>query len=78
MIGADSLHRLVMDLHKRLNAMQAALAEETLDGAAVYNLAEADRPLVSGIHGRAQSHREAEIQPSRAWPPPPRALAAAW
>ena len=24
--GADSLHRLVMDLHKRLNAMQAALA----------------------------------------------------
>ena len=44
--GADSLHRLVMDLHKRLNAMQAALAEENLDGAAVYNLAEADRPLV--------------------------------
>jgi hypothetical protein len=44
--GADSLHRLVMDLHKRLNAMQAALAEETLDGAAAYNLAEADRPRV--------------------------------
>jgi uncharacterized protein Yka (UPF0111/DUF47 family) len=44
--GADSLHRLVMDLHKRLNAMQAALAEETLDGAAAYDLAEADRPLV--------------------------------
>jgi uncharacterized protein Yka (UPF0111/DUF47 family) len=47
--GADSLHRLVMDLHKQLNAMQAALAEETLDGAAVYNLAEADRPLVSAF-----------------------------
>lgn len=44
--GADSLHRLVMDLHKRLNAMQAALAEETLDGAAAYNLTEADRPFV--------------------------------
>jgi len=44
--GADSLHRLVMDLHKQLNAMQAALAEETLDGAAAYNLADADRPLV--------------------------------
>ncbi|MBB4196655.1 uncharacterized protein Yka (UPF0111/DUF47 family) [Rhodoblastus sphagnicola] len=44
--GPDSLHRLVMDLHKRLNAMQAELAEETLDGAAAYNLAEADRPLV--------------------------------
>jgi hypothetical protein len=29
---------LVMDLHKRLNAMQAALAEERIDGAAAYNL----------------------------------------
>lgn len=44
--GNDSLHRLVMDLHKHLNAMQAALATETLDGAATYNLAEADHPLV--------------------------------
>ena len=47
--GVDSLHRLVMDLHKRLNAMQAALAEETLDGAAAYNLAEADRPFVAAF-----------------------------
>ena len=46
---ADSLHRLVMDLHKRLNAMQAELAEEKLDGAAVYKLAEQDRPLVSAF-----------------------------
>jgi uncharacterized protein Yka (UPF0111/DUF47 family) len=45
----DSLHRLVMDLHKQLNAMQADLAEETLDGAATYNLAEADRPLVAAF-----------------------------
>jgi hypothetical protein len=45
----DSLHRLVMDLHKRLNAMQTELAEENLDGAAVYNLAEADRPLVAAF-----------------------------
>ncbi len=44
--GADGLHRLVMDLHKRLNALQAALAEETLDGAAAYNLTAPDRPLV--------------------------------
>jgi uncharacterized protein Yka (UPF0111/DUF47 family) len=35
-----------MDLHKKLNTMQATLAEETLDGAAAYGLAEADRPLV--------------------------------
>jgi uncharacterized protein Yka (UPF0111/DUF47 family) len=45
----DSLHRLVMDLHKRLNAMQAALAEETLDGAAIYNLDPDDRPLVAAF-----------------------------
>ncbi len=47
--GADSLHQLVMDLHKRLNAMQAALAEETIDGAAAYNLDEGDRALVSAF-----------------------------
>lgn len=45
----DSLHALVMDLHKRLNAMQAALAEETVDGAAAYNLTEADQPLVAAF-----------------------------
>ncbi len=47
--GPDSLHRLVMDLHKQLNAMQAELAEEILDGAAVYGLAETDRTLVSAF-----------------------------
>jgi hypothetical protein len=46
---ADSLHRLVMDLHKQLNALQADMAEETVDGAAAYNLAEADRPLVGAF-----------------------------
>jgi uncharacterized protein Yka (UPF0111/DUF47 family) len=38
-----------MDLHKRLNALQADMAEETLDGAAAYNLAETDRPLVAAF-----------------------------
>ena len=47
--GADSLHRLVMDLHKRLNALQAGLAQETLDGAAAYDLDPADRPMVSAF-----------------------------
>jgi uncharacterized protein Yka (UPF0111/DUF47 family) len=46
---ADSLHQLVMDIHKQLNAMQADLAEETLDGASAYGLADADRPLVSAF-----------------------------
>ena len=47
--GADSLHRLVMDLHKALNAMQAALAEEHIDGAAAYGLTDADRPRVAAF-----------------------------
>lgn len=47
--GADSLHRLVMDLHKRLNALQTTMAQETLDGASVYGLDDADRPLVAAF-----------------------------
>lgn len=45
----DSLHQLVMDLHKALNALQAGLARETLEGAAVYHLDPGDRPLVSAF-----------------------------
>jgi uncharacterized protein Yka (UPF0111/DUF47 family) len=45
----DSLHHLVMDLHKQLNALQAALAEETIDGAAAYGLGPADRPRVAAF-----------------------------
>jgi len=47
--GTDSLHRLVMDLHKQLNMLQAGLAEETIDGAAAYGLAEEDRPRVAAF-----------------------------
>ncbi len=36
--GPDSLHRLVMGLHKRLNSLQSAMAQETLDGAAAYRV----------------------------------------
>ncbi|NKC33619.1 DUF47 family protein [Falsiroseomonas selenitidurans] len=54
---ADTPHQLVMEMHKRLNAMQAALAEESLDGASIYGLDEADRPLVmafmAGLHRTA-------------------------
>ncbi len=46
---ADSAHRLVMDLHKALNAMQAELAEEHLEGAAVYQIEESDRPLIAAF-----------------------------
>lgn len=44
--GADSLHRLVMDAHKALNALEGSLAEETLDGARVWRVEEADRSLI--------------------------------
>jgi hypothetical protein len=49
--GADSLHQLVMDLHKALNAQQAALAKENIDGAAAYGLAPADRAGVAALAG---------------------------
>jgi len=42
----DSLHILVMDIHKTLNKMQEELAIENLDGAKVYLVAEEDRELV--------------------------------
>jgi uncharacterized protein Yka (UPF0111/DUF47 family) len=45
----DSVHQLVMDLHRRLNAMQAELAEQRLDGAAVYRIDEADRLLIAAF-----------------------------
>ena len=47
--GADSLHQFVMDLHKALNALQADLAEERLNGAAVYALTDEDRPRVTAF-----------------------------
>lgn len=44
--AADSVHVLVMDLHRALNEMARQLAEETLDGAQAFGLQEADRPRV--------------------------------
>ena len=67
----DSLHRLVMDLHKQLNALQAQMAEETLDGAAAYGLAPADRPLVAAF--MAGLNRTAALKFTiQGWPQPPR------
>jgi len=42
----DSVHLLVMDLHKALNRLATQLAEETLDGAHAFGLQESDRPRV--------------------------------
>ena len=64
--ATDSLHQLVMDLHKELNAQQVALAQETLDGAAVYGLAETDRPRVAAfMAGLNVSVTYTDVHPER-------------
>ena len=54
----DSLHRLVMDLHKHLNRLSAAHAEEVLAGAHVYGLAMEDRPAVEAFMRGVESTRK--------------------
>ena len=44
--SSDSLHLLVMDLHKLINKLQAELSKESLDGAKAYSIIENDRPLI--------------------------------
>ncbi len=50
----DSLRLVVMDAHRELNALQARIATESIDGARVYDLAPGDRDLVRasmrGVH----------------------------
>jgi uncharacterized protein Yka (UPF0111/DUF47 family) len=54
----DSLHILVMDLHKAINALQADIAQESIDGARVWRIEPADRPLIgafaSGVNQTAR------------------------
>jgi uncharacterized protein Yka (UPF0111/DUF47 family) len=47
--AGDSLHLVVMDLHKELNRLQQHLATETIDGAQVYGVCDEDRPLISAF-----------------------------
>lgn len=53
----DSFHILVMDLHKQLNAMASEIATEDIEGAHVWQIDEADRPLIKafmrGLHRTA-------------------------
>jgi uncharacterized protein Yka (UPF0111/DUF47 family) len=44
--ASDSLHLLVMDLHKAINAIASGLAQESVDGARAWNIDAADRPLI--------------------------------
>ena len=45
----DSLHLLIMDLHKELNQLQRQIATESLDGACVYGIQGGDRPLIAAF-----------------------------
>ncbi len=46
---ADSLHLLVMDLHKQINGLSSELASEVIDGAQVWNLHADDHALVAAF-----------------------------
>jgi uncharacterized protein Yka (UPF0111/DUF47 family) len=54
----DSLHRLVMDLHKALNRLSAAHAEEVLAGAHVHGLLPQDRLAVEAFMRGVASTRK--------------------
>jgi uncharacterized protein Yka (UPF0111/DUF47 family) len=47
--GEDTVHILVMDLHKSLNRLAADLSDEAIDGAHVWQIAESDRPLIAAF-----------------------------
>jgi Fe-S-cluster containining protein len=57
----DSLHLLVMDLHKQLNTLSGTLATEDVDGAHTWQLqAESDLPLIRAF--MRGLHRTAELK----------------
>ncbi len=45
----DSIHLLVMHLHKELNRLQRLIASESIDGAQVYGVAESDHPYIAAF-----------------------------
>lgn len=45
----DSLHLLVMDLHKALNRLSATLASEVIDGAHAWQIGPQDRPRIAAF-----------------------------
>lgn len=55
--AGDSLHLLVIDLHKGLNRLQAAFASETVEGARTYSLSPEDVPLVAAFMRGVQRTR---------------------
>lgn len=55
--GPETVHRLVMDAHKAINALAAESALEVIDGARVHHVEAADRPRIrafmAGLHRTA-------------------------
>ena len=47
--SGDSIHLLIMDMHKALNSLQAEIATDTVDGALTYGLQADDRSLVASF-----------------------------
>jgi uncharacterized protein Yka (UPF0111/DUF47 family) len=47
--AGDSLHLLVMDMHRALNALQGSLASETIGGCRAYGIRESDRALIAAF-----------------------------
>ncbi len=47
--GADSVHLLVMDAHRAINALAAETAVETIDGARVHHINDADRACIKAF-----------------------------
>ncbi len=47
--GADSIHLLVMDMHRAINALAAETAVETIDGARVHHVTDADRACIKAF-----------------------------
>ena len=56
----DSLHLLVMDLHKQLNTLSGTLATEDVDGAHTWQLPASDLPLIRAF--MRGLHRTAELK----------------
>ena len=48
-VTGDSLHLLVMDLHREINALQSATYQESVDGASVYGITDDDKVLVKAF-----------------------------
>jgi len=56
--AGDSLHLLVMDLHKELNKLQEHVATEKIDGASVYGIADSDHSLIAAFMAGVNRTRE--------------------